>query len=182
MRSLFLASAIVSLIAGCTREPPREVPISAGEGPASFAYGKVGPGAARYRQATDPASGADIRHMVLTSTDEIAVVAVVSLNSQYAFTPTAFRRRLSGMLPSDQTAEWQQSFQTSGMHPTKIATFALPNLPAQCVGMERGLRNHPEAATSTYSQSIAVGYYCRPGEPFSADEAYAVAAALKTAG
>ena len=48
--------------------------------------------------------------------------------------------------------------------------------------MERGLRNHPKAATSTYSQSIAFGYYCRPGEPFSADEAYAVAAALKTAG
>ena len=68
------------------------------------------------------------------------------------------------------------------MHPTKIVTFALPSLPAQCVGMERGLRNHPEAPTSTYSQSIAVGYYCRPGEPFSADEAYAVAAALKTAG
>lgn len=179
----WLAFAVAApLFAGCTRAPPVEVPITASEVPASFAYGKVGPASARYRQARDPTSGTDIRHMILNAPDEIAVVAVLTLTSQYVFTPTSFRQRLGGMLPGDQTVEWQDSFQSSGLHPTKIATFAMPNLPAQCVGMERGLKNHPEAPTSTYSQSIAIGFYCRPGEPFSAEEAYAVAAALRTAG
>jgi hypothetical protein len=182
MRRRLAFALAAPLLAACTRAPPQEVPITASEVPASFAYGKVGPASARYRQARDPASGTDIRHMILDAPDEIAVVAVLTLTSQYVFTPTSFRQRLGGMLPDGQTVEWQDSLQSSGLHPTKIATFAMPDLPAQCVGMERGLKNHPEAPTSTYSQSIAIGFYCRPGAPFSADEAYAVAAALRTAG
>ena len=181
MRTLLLRSLMAALLAGCAREPMREMPISASEMGASFAYGEVGPQNAHYRQGTDPRSGAVIQQMAMSSPDEAAHFAVVTLVGDYVFTPAAFRRRLTPLLPSGQAVEWGEASRTSGMQPAKFAIFTLPAGSLQCVGMERRFKNHREAS-SVYSQGLAIGYYCRPGQPFSLDEAEAVAAALRTSG
>jgi hypothetical protein len=122
-----------------------------------------------------------IQQMVMSSAREVALFAAITLNGDYAFTPTAFRRRLAGMLPPGQAVEWGDSSQTSGVHPTKFVTFALPEKRLRCVGMERSFKDHPETS-GAYSQGMAIGYYCRPGEPFSIEQAESVVAALHTAG
>jgi hypothetical protein len=181
MRSTLAVPVALLLAAACgAREPPRELPITAAEMPASFAYGGLGPASAHYRQGTDPRTGADVRQMIMTSRDEAAAFAVVALPGQYVFTPTAFRRRLASLLPPDQEVAWQDSFRATGARPTKIVTFALSGRREQCVGMERGVQDHHEAPRNVYSRAIALGYYCRQGAPFSPDEARQVAAALRT--
>jgi hypothetical protein len=82
--------------------------------------------------------------------------------------------------PPDQSVEWQDSIRGSGARPTKLATFALPERRTQCVGLERSVKDHHEAPRNVYSRGIAVGYCCRPGAPFSPEEAQRVAAALRT--
>jgi hypothetical protein len=178
MRVAHVVVAAGMAVAGCVHEPARELPITSAEMPASFSYGGLGPKSAHYRQATDPRSGAIIRRMIMTAPNEVADFAAVSLSSGYVFTSTAFRRRLAVLLPPDQTVEWQESTQGSGIHPTKLVTFALPEKGLQCVGMERGLQAHHEAPSNVYSQAIVVGYYCRTGAPFSSEEAHKVGAAL----
>jgi hypothetical protein len=177
-----LVAVALPLAGACSREPPRELPITTAEMPASFAYGGLGPASAHYRQGTDPRTGADVRQMIMTSRDEAAAFAVVALTGQYVFTPTAFRRRLASLLPPDRGVEWRDSLGATGPRPTKIVTFALPDRHQQCVGMERGVQDHHEAPRNVYSRAIALGYYCRRGPPFSPDEARRVAAALRTGG
>ena len=153
--------------------------MSPDEMPATFSYGGLTPKDAHYRQGTDPRSGVEARQVIMGNHGELARIVVISIGSDRIFAPVAFRQRLDGLL-GDQQVEWHETSQTSGIAPTKLVTFSLPGKGAECVGFERSLRAHPEAATPAYSQALAFGFYCRASGAFSTQEAQKVAAALRT--
>lgn len=177
MTRLGCGLAACVLIAGCSGPSLEERPLTAAEMPVSFAYGALGPDDAIYERAVDPRRGWGVRRLKMADGGELAMLDLISLSGAYGLEHQDTRRWVSSMLQEPAEVTWGDTLRVSAARQTEMHAFQMADDLA-CVGLQRCLREHAEAAPGDGCQELVVGFYCRVGPALDAEEARKVALAV----
>lgn len=171
----------IALLAGCAgQQQPEPKDLAADEMPISFSYGALNPVYARRQFVADPRRGNEVRRLTMAGGEEIAIFDVLSVYGDYGVTRKDTRFWIRNLVKDQGDLAWQESGRVGGARWTDLQTFAMPKKQAQCVGLQRSLKEHTEATPGDYSQALVIGFYCRRGDsPISLDEARTIAAAVQ---
>lgn len=170
----------VLTLAGCADGEKLTVKtVTAKDVPIHFAYGSIKDGDARYSGAESSWSGYTVRRASYRAGDEFATFDLMRSIGNWVFPRRSTSTYVGDLLKKDTKVAWGGTGELLGTaRPTEYQTFLLPAAKATCVGLQRGLADHPDSA-GNLPQLLLIGFYCRAGtDPIAPEEARRIAGAV----